>query len=191
MQKDLKLIEGEFVPVYENNKGERLVSARELFFVLRGKETKTKFGDWIKDRLNRYIFVENEDFIGFSLKNEKPNGGRPTKEYYLTIDTAKEICMIENNEIGRKIRKYFIEVEKRYRKIVESPQNIFDVMRLALDQIEENEKRLKSVENISKQNKEEIEYKIIYERNAKNGKKGEVKERKYKIENVCYKIKIL
>lgn len=108
MQKDLKLIEGEFVHIYENSKGERLVNARELFFVLRGKETKTKFGDWIKDRLNRYIFVENEDFIGFSLKNEKPNGGRPTKEYYLTIDTAKEICMIENNEIGRKIRKYFI-----------------------------------------------------------------------------------
>ena len=33
------------------------------------------------------------------------------KEYYLTIDMAKELCMVENNDIGRKIRKYFIEVE--------------------------------------------------------------------------------
>ena len=46
------------------------------------------------------------------------------------------------------------------------------------------------VENISKQNSEEIEYKVIYERNTKNGKKGEVKEIGYKIENVCYKVKI-
>ena len=37
--------------------------------------------------------------------------------------------------------------------------------------------------------KKEIEYKIIYERNTKNGKKGEIKERGYKIENVCYKVK--
>ena len=49
-----------------------------------------------------YIFV---DFISFSLKNEKPYGGRPSKEYYLTIDTSKEICMIENNQRGRIIRK--------------------------------------------------------------------------------------
>lgn len=37
---------------------------------------------------------------------------------------------------------------------------------------------------------EEIEYKIIYERNTKSGKKREIKEQGYKIENVCYKIKI-
>lgn len=40
-------------------------------------------------------------------------------------------------------------------------------------------------------NKKEIEYKIIYERNTKNGKKGEVKEQGYKIENVCYRINII
>ena len=152
MEEKLKVIEGEIVPIYENEKQERLINARELFYALRGKETKTKFIDWIKDRLIKYMFVENEDFIGFSLKNEKPNGGRPIKEYYLTMDTSKEICMIENNEIGRKIRKYFIEVEKRYKSIVNTPQNIFDVMHLALNQIEENEKRLSLVENVSKQN---------------------------------------
>jgi len=284
MQKDLKLIEGEFVPIYENSKGERLISARELHINLNvGKD----FTTWIKNRISKYRFENNQDYIlTFTKIGERKNVVK--HEYYLTIDTAKEICMIENNEIIRKIRKYFIEVEKRYRKIVESPQNIFDVMRLALDQIEENEKRLKSVENISKQNteeiesikrkidviiqkdyclasdiaenlkiysennlphsnfigaiarelgmkisykhyyedeniaivpdiskgnqyyqiyykqkavkeiikwfnenKKEIEYKIIYERNTKNGKKGEVKERGYKIENICYKIKMV
>ena len=77
---------------------------------------------------------------------------------------AKELCMIENNNMGKKLRKYFIEVEKRYRSIIEQPQNIFDIMHLALKQIEENEKKLNLVENTSKENKKEIE-------------------------NICYKVK--
>lgn len=286
MKEELKLVEGEIVPVYENAKGERLINARELHTKLGNKR---KFADWIKQRIEHYKFAENQDFFtfhNFVKRDLKDNLGTKTKEYYLTIDTAKEICMIENNEVGRKIRKYFIEVEKRYRSIVETPQNIFDVMHLALNQIEENEKRLSLVENVSKQNteeiqnikkkidviiqkdyclasdiaeqlkiysesdlphsnfigaiarvlgikisykhyyeddfiavvpdiskgnqyyqvyykpkavnkitdwfyknKDEIEYKIIYERNTKNGKKGQIKEYGYKIENVCYKIK--
>ena len=172
MEENLKVIEGEIVPIYENKKGERLINARELHDALKSKRD---FSNWINDRIKKYHFEENEDFLTILLKS---NGGRPKREYILRIDVAKEICMIENNEIGRKIRKYFIEVEKRYRSIIESPQNIFDVMRLALDQIEENEKRLRGVETISRQN-------------TKNGKKGEVKEQGYKIENVCYKIKVV
>ena len=53
---------------------------------------------------------------------------------------AKELCMVENNEIGKKLRHYFIETEKRYRQIIQNPNNIFDFMRLALDQIEINER---------------------------------------------------
>ena len=289
MEEKLKVIEGEIVPIYENSKGERLINARELFYALRGKETKTKFADWIKERLIKYKFIENIDYICFrNFTKAEKYGNKTTKEYYLNIDTSKEICMIENNETGRNIRRYFIEVEKRYRSIVNNPQNIFDVMHLALNQIEENEKRLSLVENISQENtkeiqnikrkinviiqkdyclasdiaeqlhiysendlphsnfigaiarilgmkisykhyyedekiaivpdiskgnqyyqvyykqkavkeitewfnknKEEIEYKIIYERNTKNGKKGELREQGYKIENVCYKIKII
>lgn len=283
MKENFKVIEGEIVPVYENNKGERLINARELHKAL---ESKRQFADWIKQRIERYEFVENEEFWIFSQICEKMDRGRPTIEYYLTIDMAKELCMIENNVKGKMLRKYFIEVEKRYRSIVESPKNIFDVMHLALNQIEENEKRLSKVENISienikeiqnikkkidviiqkdyclasdiaeqlqiysennlphsnligaiaralgmkisykhyyedeqvaivpdiskgnqyyqiyykpkavkeivewfNKNKTEIGYKIIYERNTKNGIKGEIKEQGYKIENVCYKIK--
>lgn len=100
---ELKKIEEGIIPIYESKSKQRLINARELFYALRGKETKTKYNDWIKDRIMKYKFEENVDFIGFSLKNEKPIGGRPTKEYYLTIDTAKEICMIEKNETGRRI----------------------------------------------------------------------------------------
>lgn len=134
MENDLKVIDTEIVPVYENNKGERLINARELHKALGSKR---QFANWIHERIKKYKFEENEDFLTILLKSE---GGRPKKEYILRIDVAKELCMIENNETGRQIRKYFIEVEKRYRSIVEKPQNTFDVMRLALDQIEENRK---------------------------------------------------
>lgn len=282
MQEKFKLIKNGVVPIYESEKGERLINARELKEKLNiGRD----FTTWIKNRIDIYQFKENQDYILTLTKiGERKNVIK--HEYYLTMDMAKELCMIENNSIGRKIRKYFIEIEKRYRSIIEQPQNIFDIMHLALKQIEENEKKLNLVENTSKENKQEIEnikkkidviiqknyclasdiaeqlhiysennlphsnfigaiartlgmkisykhyyedeqvaivpdiskgnqyyqiyykpkavdeiinwfnenkkeaeYKIIYERNTKNGKRGEVKEHGYKIENICYKIK--
>ena len=148
------------IPIYENESKERLINARELFYALRGEDTKTKFSDWISDRIKKYGFEENIDFAGFSLKNEKPNGGRPTKDFYLLMDTAKEICMIENNDNGRKIRRYFIEVEKRYRQIIDNPTNIFDFMRLALNQIEENTKDIDILKLDVKELKSKIDIKI-------------------------------
>ena len=295
---EFKLIENEVIPVYEKE-GERLINARELHDKLKiGKD----FTTWIKDRIRKYQFIENQDYIlTFPKIGERQNV--KIHEYFLTIDMSKEICMIENNTIGRKIRKYFIESEKRYREIMQNPQNIFDFMRIALNQIEENESRIttnekdlknfkketneniknleisnlenaeqikdikskidviiskdyclasdiaeqlqiysknqiphsnligaiarvlgykisykhyyedeniaivtdiskgkdywqvyykpKATEEITKwfnENKKEIEYKIIYEKNTKNGVKGEVREHGYKIEDICYKV---
>lgn len=51
-------------------------------------EVKSKFADWIKNRLNDCEAVENEDFQRFSKILEK--GGRPQNEYIIKLDTAKE-----------------------------------------------------------------------------------------------------
>lgn len=110
MEENLKIVEGEIVPIYENSKGERLINARELHKALNNKR---KFVDWMKQRIEQYDFMENEEFWSFSQICEKPTGGRPSKEYYISIDMAKELCMVENNNIGKRLRKYFIEVEKK------------------------------------------------------------------------------
>ena len=87
--------------------GKKVVSARELHEKL---ESKQEFANWIKGRIEKYGFEENKDFL---IILSKSTGGRPTKEYAITFDMAKELGMLEGNEVGRKIRKYFIEVEKR------------------------------------------------------------------------------
>lgn len=85
------------------------VNARELHAFLQNKR---QFADWIKQRISEYDFVENQDFVSFSQNCEKPKGGRPTTEYAITLDMAKELSMVERNEqgelsrIGRILRPY-------------------------------------------------------------------------------------
>ncbi|TKE60095.1 antA/AntB antirepressor family protein [Campylobacter coli] len=81
-----------------------------LFYFL---EIDTKFADWIKNRIGHYNFIENQDYI-IEIVYTK---GRPRKEYYVTLDMAKELCMVENNEKGRQARRYFIECEKRLKNL--------------------------------------------------------------------------
>ncbi|EAH6516795.1 antA/AntB antirepressor family protein [Campylobacter coli] len=81
-----------------------------LFYFL---EIDTKFADWIKNRISHYNFIENQDYI-IELVYTK---GRPRKEYYVTLNMAKELCMVENNEKGRQARRYFIECEKRLKNL--------------------------------------------------------------------------
>ena len=93
-----------------NDEEVNAVNARELWQKL---ESKRQFGNWIKDRLDG--FTEGQDYA--VNKNVKGEDGRfqPT-EYIISLDVAKHIAMLERNEQGRKIRQYFIEVEKQYRK---------------------------------------------------------------------------
>jgi anti-repressor protein len=109
----LKLLENGLVKVYETDKGEKVVNGRELH---EGVGNKRQFADWIKQRLEEVEAVENQDFISISQNCEKPNGGRPTIEYLIKLDTAKEMAMLERNEKGKEYRRYFIEVEKKFKQ---------------------------------------------------------------------------
>ena len=110
---NLQVLEKGLVPIYSDENAETLINGRELHEFLGSKR---QFADWIKDRIEKYSFVENEDFFTASQNYETANGGYSTRtEYILKIDTAKEIAMVENNSKGRQVRKYFIEAEKRFK----------------------------------------------------------------------------
>ncbi|HHD0301417.1 TPA: antA/AntB antirepressor family protein [Campylobacter coli] len=85
-------------------------NAREIFQFLNSEQ---EYSNWIKNRISHYNFIKNQDYI-IELVYTK---GRPRKEYYVTLDMAKELCMVENNEKGRQARRYFIECEKRLKNL--------------------------------------------------------------------------
>lgn len=93
-----------------NGELQQTVNARELHAFLGNGDM---FANWIKNRIEKYGFVENQDFVSFLETTKKPSGGRPSREYYLTLDMAKELAMVENNEKGKQARQYFIECEKK------------------------------------------------------------------------------
>lgn len=106
------------------------VNARELHAYL---QINSKFADWIKNRIADYDFVENQDFITFSKNLE--SGGRVI-EYAISIDMAKELAMVENNEQGKTARKYFIECERKAKQ----PQTLtrLEILQIAMQAEQEN-----------------------------------------------------
>lgn len=89
---------------------QQTVNARELHAFL---ENRDMFANWIKDRIEQYGFVENQDFVRYLENSKKPLGGRPSMEYALSLDMAKELSMVERNAKGKQARQYFIDCEKR------------------------------------------------------------------------------
>lgn len=79
--------------------GRRIVSARELHTFL---EVRTDFTNWCK-RMFEYGFIEGQDFTPIL---EKSTGGRPSTDYGLTLDCAKEISMLQRTDKGKQARQY-------------------------------------------------------------------------------------
>lgn len=125
------------IPITEDA-GKRAVNARDLHIFL---ESKQQFADWIKNRIRQYGFIENQDYQVFHNLMNNPNGGRPTTEFALSIDMAKELSMVEGNEKGKEARRYFIACEKRLNPLSTPSYQIFDPIKRAEAWIEEEKKR--------------------------------------------------
>lgn len=101
-------------------KDDLLIDARLLHKRLNSKR---QFSNWIQDRIKEYGFVEGIDFcLTNLLSKKKGRGGHNAKDYFLTLDMAKEIAMLERNETGRQIRRYFIQAEKKARGVSVLPK---------------------------------------------------------------------
>ena len=93
---------------YDNDR--QTVGGRMLHEFL---EVGTEYAKWIT-RMCEYGFVENVDFAVIVKNDENPQGGRPSTDHQLTIEMAKEICMLQRTEKGKQARQYFIELEKKW-----------------------------------------------------------------------------
>lgn len=128
----------ELIKIETNDNGEKLVSGRDLHEFL---ESKQDFTDWIKNRIEKYGFIENEDFtlhkfmVGKSWKHD----------YILKLDIAKELSMVEGSSKGKQARLYFIECEKRLKQstnTIKIPQTYAEALLEAGRLAMENEKLL-------------------------------------------------
>lgn len=127
-------------------KGQKVVNARELHYFL---ESKRQFANWITERIEKYGFIENQDYSSFNKIVKRENGGGTTqKEYALTIDTAKEIAMVEGNDKGKQARQYFIECEKKLQNKTIDFSNPDTVLQLAQNWAESEKKRLEAEKTI-------------------------------------------
>ena len=90
------------------------VSARELHKFL---EVKTAFKDWFP-RMTEYGFGEGTDFNPLKIEQVQNEGGRTAKravdDAQITLDMAKELCMIQRNQRGKQARRYFLQVERKW-----------------------------------------------------------------------------
>jgi anti-repressor protein len=115
------------------------VNARDLWLFL---ESKQRFSDWIKNRIIKYGFAENVDYSYHKIMNASTQQIQMV-EYIISIDMAKELAMVENNNKGKQIRRYFIEIENQWRQSRSSfnlPKNYKEALQHLLIQVEENEK---------------------------------------------------
>ena len=114
------------VPTTLNGLPSQMVDARVLHAFL---EVKRDFSNWIKGRIEEFGFERGVDFIGFDSPNpanQNTRGGdRRSIDYFLTIDMARELAMVERTAKGRQARRYFLDCERQLRQLQQSlPVNL-------------------------------------------------------------------
>ena len=103
-------MENELIKVTVKN-DQQLVSARDLH---KGLELTTRFNKWVKQ--NFADFIQGDDFspVTTVTQQNQYGGTKEIQDYALTLDMAKQLCMMSHTELGKKYRKYFIELERKW-----------------------------------------------------------------------------
>ena len=147
---DLALLENELVPVYTTSTGEKVVYGKDLHKKL---EVKTDFSTWVKRRFNECDAEEKVDYDLLPKIEEQASGAKHSIDYIIKLDTAKEMAMLERNNIGKQVRRYFIEVDKRYKENI-MPKDFPSALRAYADEVERRQ--------IAEQEKEKLQIELDY-----------------------------
>ncbi|MBO9615586.1 MAG: phage antirepressor KilAC domain-containing protein [Dyadobacter sp.] len=139
----------ELIQIQTSKGGKKIVSAKELYDFL---DLKSRFNDWIRNRIKKYGFIENQDFVCLT-KNlvTQTKGGRAGAaieiDYALTLNMAKELAMVEGNERGKQARQYFIACETMLKTMAtppafQLPTTYADALRKLAEEVESKERLL-------------------------------------------------
>ena len=120
----------ELIKVNYDNSEHPTVSGRELHEALN---IETPYHKWFP-RMCEYGFSEEKDFW---TKMSESTGGRPSTDHTLTLDMAKELCMIQRSEIGKRFREYFIEIEKAWNDPVLVMGRAYEAQKAIADKLSE------------------------------------------------------
>ncbi len=131
----------ELIKISENIQlNSQAVDARELWYTL---ESKKDFSEWIKNKvINSNLFIEGEDYCLLPQIGEQKNrGGHNKIDYALTLNTAKQVALMENTAKGKEIRQYFINCEQKLKAYMQLPNfnNPIEAARAWADEVEKKQ----------------------------------------------------
>jgi len=141
------------------------VNSREIYEYL---EVDSKYNDWIKRVIERYDFTEGEDFTILRIEN----GKNVFLDYIVTLDMARELCMISSTPKGKEVRKYFIDIAKESNKPLSLMEQITLVAKGSVIQDERISKleRTKRLESWQEKSLQDAKNKKVYEIASENKK---------------------
>ena len=86
---------------------------------------KAEFANWIQQKIKRYDFIEGQDYARLTnMSSERSTGSEHKIEYYVTLDMAQELSMVQNNPKGKEVRQYFIQCAKTLDRITSRKFNL-------------------------------------------------------------------
>ena len=120
--------------IQQNTALQQAVSARELYEFLAPTE---RFASWF-DRQLQYGFVDGQDYVGCEVFNTLAR--QTLQDFFLSVDMAKEISMIQRSDKGKQARQYFIECERKASQPAHQlPQSFAEALQLAANQAKQLE----------------------------------------------------
>jgi anti-repressor protein len=153
------------IKITTNEQGSSVVSARELHEYL---EAGSNMNTWFKNQAERAMLDEGLDFIQIF---EESTGGRPSKDYALSLSAAKEISMLNGGEKGKQARKYFIECEQKLNSSAPRKLSNLEILELAM-QAERANIELQNLNNRLQQHNEQLQPKADYADKVLNSESG-------------------
>lgn len=113
--------------------GNPTVSGRKLHEALG---IKTEYVKWF-ERMTEYGFSEGKDYSTILTNRSDGLAGKPRNDHEMTLDMAKELCMIQRSEIGKRFREYFIEIEKAWNDPVLIMGRAYEAQKAIADRLNE------------------------------------------------------